>query len=248
MKLKIDFYFFCSIIIVLLLWQVVVSIFHINEVLFPTPIMVFKSFYNSDELYTDLTTSLLRLFLGSSLGIISGVLIGLITGHISFINRTFGQILNFFRFIPPFALIPLFLIWFGIGELSKVLLITLACFYPVWISTYHGVKNIEKKYLLVAKSLEIKKMFFIKEIVLKGSMNYILNGARIGIGLAFSVLIAAEMLGAYSGLGYRIFFLQSIYRVDMMVAYIIVIGALGMIFDKTFMIFSKKITVWKDEQ
>ena len=97
------------------------------------------------------------------------------------------------------------------------------------------------------RSPVIKKFFFMKEIVLKGSMNYVLNGARVGVGLAFSVLVAAEMLGAYAGIGYRIFFLQSVYRIDRMIGYILILGIIGLIFDKLFLIFSKKITLWKNE-
>ena len=86
-----------------------------------------------------------------------------------------------------------------------------------------------------------------KDIVLKGSMNYILSGARVGVGFAFSVLVAAEMLGAYSGVGYRIFFLQSVYRIDRMVGYIIILGAIGLILDRLFLIISRKLTPWKNE-
>ena len=176
-----------------------------------------------------------------------GIFFGLLTGHFSRINKTIGSINNFFRFIPPLALAPLFLVWFGIGEVSKILLLAWPSFFPVWISTHNGVKNIENKYLLVARSLDVKKLFFIKDIVLRGSMDYILNGARIGVGIAFSVLIAAEMLGAYLGMGYRISVMHSVYRVDIMLSYIILLGLLGLVVDKLFMVFSRKLTPWKEK-
>ncbi|MBI2549407.1 ABC transporter permease [Candidatus Woesearchaeota archaeon] len=241
-------YLVLLILFFLLCWHFAVIFFHLNKTLYPTPSRVFSSFFESKNLFLDLQTSLLRLLLGSVVGIVSGILFGIITGHFSHINEIFGTFTNFFRFIPPLALVPLFLLWFGIGEGSKIGLLAWTCFFPVWISTYNGVKNLENKYYYVAKSLEIRGFYFLREVLFKGSLNYILNGTRIGIGIAFSVLIAAEMIGAYAGLGYRIFFLQSVYRVDMMIAYIVVLGSLGIIIDRLFVLLSKKLTPWKNDE
>ncbi len=240
-------YLFLLIFSVLIVWESVIFLFDLNRTLFPTPLSVFTSFFEAKSLFSDITVSLLRLLFGSLGGIISGILFGMITGHFSQINETFGKFTNFFRFIPPLALVPLFLLWFGIGEGSKIGLLAWTCFFPVWISTYNGVKNLENKYYLVAKSLDIRGFYFIREVLFKGSFNYILNGARIGIGISFSVLIAAEMIGAYAGLGYRILFLQSVYRVDLMIVYIITLGILGIIIDWLFVLLSKKFTPWKND-
>jgi len=248
MKNNKSLYLILLVLFVLIGWQFAVSLFNLNKTLYPTPISVFKSFFELENLFLDLQMSLLRLLSGSFVGIISGILFGIITGHFSQINETFGKFTNFFRFVPPLALVPLFLLWFGIGESSKIGLLAWTCFFPVWISTYNGVKNLENKYYFVAKSLDIKGFYFIREVLFKGSLNYILNGARIGIGIAFSVLVAAEMIGAYAGLGYRIFFLQSVYRVDIMIAYIIILGILGLIIDRSFVLISKKLTPWKNDE
>ncbi len=246
MKNKKPIYLFLLILFVLIVWQFSGLVFNLNKTLYPTPTNVFTAIFESENLFLDLQTSILRLIFGSLIGILFGVLLGIITGHFSSINETFGKFINFFRFIPPLALVPLFLLWFGIGEFSKVGLLAWTCFFPVWISSHNGVKNLENKYLLVAKSLNIKGFDFIREVLFKGSIDYILNGARIGVGIAFSVLIAAEMIGAYAGMGYRIFFLQSVYRVDKMMGYIIILGILGIIIDRLFLLISKKITPWKN--
>jgi len=245
MKNKI--YFIFLIVIFLTVWQLV-TFTDINKILYPSPYSVFTSIFQSPDLITDIAISLIRLIVGSIVGILFGIIFGILTGHIRMINESIGRFSNFFRFIPPLALVPLFLLWFGIGEFSKISLMAWACFFPVWISTHNGVKNIENKYLLVAKSLKIKGFYLLKEVILKGSLGYTLNGARIGVGMAFSVLIVAEMIGAYAGLGYRIFFLQSVYRVDRMIAYILVIGILGIIIDKVFLFISKRLTPWKNEE
>jgi NitT/TauT family transport system permease protein len=235
-----------SLLIFLIIWQASVSLLDINRVLFPAPLDVMRSFIAADDLLMDSMASVTRLLFGAALGIVSGISYGLLTGKSEIFNKTTGNISNFFRFIPPLALIPLFLVWFGISELSKILVLAWTVFFPVWISTHNGIGNIEKKYLLLAKSLAVRPFYMIKEIILKGTLPYILNGARIGIGVGFSVLVAAEMLGAFSGLGYRIFFLQSVYRIDLMVGYIIFIGIIGIAFDRIFLFASKKLVWWKN--
>jgi len=239
-------YIILLVLFVFVIWQFSGIVFDLNKTLYPAPTKVFTSIFEAENLFIDLQISLLRLISGSLIGIIAGVLLGIVTGHFSSVNETFGKFINFFRFIPPLALVPLFLLWFGIGEFSKIGLLAWTCFFPVWISSHSGVKNLENKYMLVAKSLSIKGFDFVKEILFKGSIDYILSGARIGVGIAFSVLIAAEMIGAYAGMGYRIFFLQSVYRVDKMIAYIIILGLLGIIIDRLFLLMSKKITPWKN--
>ena len=236
-----------SFLTVLLFWETAVFILDINQTLFPSPVKVILSFRDSNELFSDIIISLFRLLVGVSFGTIIGIIFGLITGRIKRIDETAGQIVNFLRFIPPLALVPLFLLWLGIGEFSKIGLLAWTSFFPAWISVHAGVKSLENKYLLVAKSLSVKKTWFLKEIVFKGSTNYIVNGARVGVGFAFSVLVAAEMLGAFAGVGYRISFLQSVYRIDRMIGYFIILGAIGLIFDRLFMKLSKHFTPWKNE-
>ena len=240
-------YGLCTSFIVLIIWQIFVSIFAVNPILFPSPKEVLSAFSDSPEIYSDLMISMIRLIIGSVIGISLAIFFGVFTGHISMINKIFGNICNFLRFIPPLALLPLFLLWLGIGEFSKIGLLAWTSFFPTWISVHAGVKNLENKYLLVAKSLGVKKMWYLKEIVFRGSTNYIINGARVGVGFAFSALVAAEMLGAFSGVGYRISFLQSVYRIDRMIGYIIILGVMGLIFDKLFVTLSDHFILWKDE-
>lgn len=240
-------YFFLTILSILIIWELTVRVFNVNEIIFPEPVAVLKAIFYSNTLFGDISASMIRLFLGVLLGTLAGILFGLLTGHFFILNDTAGQILNFIRFVPPLALIPLFILWLGIGEMPKIILISLACFYSVWISTHEGIQNIESRYLTTARSLCVSKRSFFAYIALPGSMNFILNGIRIGIGLAFSVLIAAEMLGAYSGLGYRISFVQSTFRVDIMIGYIILTGILGLLIDRLFIYLCKITVPWKDD-
>ena len=230
----------------ILIWELSIIIFKTNSALFPSPMSVMIALLQSNDLWSDVAISMLRLTLGVIMGVSVGIMFGLITGRVAFVNNTLGNIANFFRFTPTLAIVPLFLVWFGIGESSKIFLLAWGAFFSVWISTHSGIKDLENKYLLVAKSLDVKRLFFWKNIILKGSINNIINGTRIGMGVAFMILIAAEMLGAYSGIGYRIFFFQSVYRIDKMVGYILVISLIGLLVDKIFVIMAKRFTPWKD--
>ncbi|MFC1753966.1 ABC transporter permease [Thermoproteota archaeon] len=247
MEWKKIIYLILSFVILLLVWQISVTLFEVNDALFPSPVQVINALFESTDILFDSAASIARLIVGATAGIVIGVMFGIFSGKFEIIDHTLGGVANFFRFIPPLALVPLFLVWFGIDEFSKVSLLAWTTFFPVWISTFSGVKNIESRYLLVAKSLNMKGLTILKEVILKGSMGYILNGIRVGVGIAFSVLVAAEMLGAYTGLGFRISFFQSVYRVDKMIAYILVLGVLGLIFDKGIKMLSIRLTPWKNE-
>jgi len=227
-----------SFLVIVFLWQLAGMIFDLNSTLYPSPIDVLLAMLDAKNLFSDIAISMARLIIGTSIGVVIGVACGLITGKIYFADKTFGQVSNFLRFIPPLALVPLFLIWFGIGEISKISLLFWTAFFPVWISTHIGIKNIGKRFILVAKSLKVNRIYFIKDILLKGSLTYILSGSRIGIGFGFSVLVASEMIGAYSGIGHRI----------SMIGYIIVLGIIGLIVDTIFVMISKKMTPWRTHE
>ena len=188
---------------------------------------------------------MLRLLAGSTVGIVLGVALGLITAKWIAALESIGAAMHFFRFIPPLALIPLFLVWMGTGETAKIAVLAWTTFFPVWLSTHDAILHISRHYGLLTKSLRIKTGFLLKQVLFRGSLASILTSARVGIGITFSVLVAAEMLGAYAGIGYRIALFQSVYQVDRMIAYILVLGILGFLLDKIVALVSARLTRWK---
>ena len=235
----------------ILLWNLVSRSGFININLFPPPDAVWNALIEmaeNRELFSDISASLIRLFIGFAIGTSLGIIAGLITAKANWFKESFGQLINFFRFIPPIALIPLAILWLGIGEQSKIGLILLAVFFPVWINTTIGVANVNQKHIRAAKSLGISNIRLLKEVIIPSATPFIIAGARIGIGIAFSVLIAAEMAGAFSGLGFRISISHQVFRVDKMLADIIVLGILGLIADRLFLLLTKKLIPWEQEQ
>ncbi len=242
---------FLTFFLLVLIWEIVTKIDTINSTLFPSPETVFDAFIEmirNGELLADTTASLIRLLLGFFLGTILGMSGGIISANFPSFNDSVGQILNFSRFIPPLALVPLAMIWFGIGEASKVGLLLWATFFPVWINTYFGMKNVNKKHIWAAKSLGATKFKILKSVILPSAMPFLIAGARIGLGITFSVLIAAEMAGAISGLGVRMALSHQLFRVDKMLVAIIVLGILGLVADRIFVLVTKKMIPWKKSE
>ncbi len=234
-----------------LLWELIANAWFANSFLFPGPASVLEAFFQMlerGELSADLGASALRLIVGFSLGAFLGIVVAVFTAKLEFFNDSVGQVLHFFRFIPPLALIPLAVLWLGIGEASKMGLILWAAFFPVWLNTMAGVRNVERKHLLAAKNLGASNLRMLKEVVLPSSAQFILSGSRIGLGFGFSVLIAAEMTGAFYGLGFRIAVSHDVFRVDKMIADILVLGLLGFAADRLLVFSSKKLLPWIEEE
>ena len=234
-------------IIFLVLWEVISKsgLFNIN--LFPPPAKVWTAFLESLgtlEFIRDVLISLKRSIIGFATGSIFGICLGILTGRITIFRITIGQIAHFLRNIPSIAFVPLAIVWFGIGEASKILLVMWGVIFPVWISTHQGMISVDKYHLWVIKSLGADRIQTLKEVILPSSIPFIVSGMRIGIAIAFITLVAAEMAGAYSGVGYRILTSHLVFRVDKMILGIATLGVMGLIADKFYIISMKKLFPW----
>lgn len=231
----------------LIIWEIISRSGFFNQNLFPPPSIVWKSFIESiisGELAIDLQSSIVRVMIGFFVGGLFGIILGLLTGRIDIFRLTFGQIANFLKNIPAIAFVPLAVVWFGIGEISKVFLIAWSTIFPVWINTHHGMLQVEKHYLWVIKSLGANKLQVLKEVIFPNAMPYIVSGLRIGIAMSFIALVASELAGAFSGIGYRISVSHLIFRVDKMLLGIMTLGFLGLSADKLYLFIVKKVFPW----
>ncbi|MFC1753972.1 ABC transporter permease [Thermoproteota archaeon] len=230
-----------------ILWGIVSRAEIVNPGLFPAPEQATSALIemmHNGELAADTAASVARLFLGFIFGSVLGIIVGLLTGENRFFEGSAGQLMHFLRFIPPLALVPLAIIWLGIGEISKVGLILWAVFFPVWLSTFIGVRNVKDKHVWAARSLGANNFKVLKEVIIPSCVPFIITGARIGLGIGFSVLIAAEMAGSFSGLGFRIAVSHLLFRVDKMVVDIIILGLIGIIADRIFVWLTKIFIPW----
>jgi len=231
----------------IILWEIVSRSGFFNIHLFPPPSIVWNAFIESfltGEFILDVAASMRRSVIGFVTGSTIGILLGLATGMVNSIRLTLGQIANFLRHIPSIAFVPLAIVWFGIGETSKVFLVAWGVIFPVWINTHQGMININKYYVWSIKSLGANKLQTLKEVIFPDAMPFIVTGMRVGIGLAFITLVAAEIAGAFSGIGYRISVSHLMFRVDKMIVGIVTLGVLGMLADRLFVFTTKKVFPW----
>lgn len=194
-------------IFVLVVWQLSSVFRWLNPILLPSPYMILESLFTlikSGELVADLKISLLRaalgLFFGGGLGLIVGVVVGLSKRVEDFLDPTIQTL----RTIPHLAIIPLFILWFGLGELSKVLMIASGAFFPLYINTFMGIRGVDSKLFDVARILEFNRWKQLTRLVIPAAMPNILLGLRLSIGVSWLGLVVAELMGSSSGVGYMI--------------------------------------------
>jgi len=231
----------------LLLWEVISRSKLIEPTLFPPPTAVAKALIEvaaSGLLVKDILSSTMRALLGFILGAITGLLIGGISGRIQVIDFVLTPVVQLLRPIPVIAIVPLSIVWFGLGEISKIFLVFWGVFFPVWIATYLGVSRVDKKYVWAARSLGVEQRQLWFEVILPAALPTILSGLRTSISLAFIVLVAAEMAGSFVGVGYRVSAYHLVFEVDKMMGYIVVLGMLGFLADKSFTYLINKLLPW----
>lgn len=219
-----------SIAVFLVGWELLARSGLVDASLFPPPTQVGRAFTEwarSGDLVRDLDASLWRAIVGFALGGFVGVFTGVITGRIETVSNYLSPILQIFRPLPPVAIIPLVIVWYGIGEVSKVFSIAFAVFFPVWISTHIGARQIAQTYIWTAQSLNVKGTQALRKVIFPGALPFIVAGLRTGIAIAFVMVFVSELAGASSGIGYQISVSNLAYRVDRMMAALILLGVLG---------------------
>ncbi|MDP6098335.1 MAG: ABC transporter permease [Gammaproteobacteria bacterium] len=160
------------------------------------------------------------------IGCALGVVVGVFTGRVRLADRALGPIVHVLRSFPPVAIVPLAITWFGLAESSKYFLVFWGVFFPVWVNTHAGMAEVNKAYLWAARSLGAKRRHIVLEILVPASIPHILAGMRVAIGICFICVFVAEMAGAYEGVGFKISTSNLIFRVDRMLAYLLVLGAM----------------------
>src|SRR5215472_19365802 len=219
---------FGALIGVLLVWQLLARGGLPEYVLSPVEIVKhFVTALGTRELYQDAWASLMRALPGFVIGSIAGVALGLAAG----IARSFDEMLSPLVFlsypVPKIVMLPVFMLWFGIGDLSKVLIIALACFYPAFINAYYGARATRRILVWSALNMGAGRARVFGSVVLPSAAPMILAGMRVSLALSFVVMFAAEMINARSGLGYLIRVAESSLRFDLMWVSLVSIAILG---------------------
>lgn len=231
----------------LLLWYVV-TLFKKPALILSTPIAVWNIFIERIRLgyyFPDVWASVRRALIGYSLGMLCAIPVGFLMGWYKYFRRFCEPWIQFFRTIPPIATIPIMVVAFGTGESSKIAIIFIAVFLTSSINIYQGVKEVDKILIKAAYSFGAKDKDIFLHVVLGASFPYILIAARTALSGSFTTLIAAEMTGAFIGLGARIQIASGIARMDIVMMGIISIGIIGFLFDRLLLVFEKRLTRWK---
>jgi ABC-type nitrate/sulfonate/bicarbonate transport system permease component len=215
-------------------WEAVSRSGIVNPVLFPPPsrvVLALIEMGRSGELARDVKASLWRAIAGFLIGSAAGIAVGLLTGRLAKLDDYVSPILQMFRPLPPVAIIPLIIVWFGIGEVSKIFSIAFAVFFPAWINTDLGARRVPKSFLWSSSTLGCLYPSLIWRVILPSALPFIVGGLRVGISMAFVMVFVSELSGASSGVGYQISVSYLAYRVDRMIAALATLGFLGMTSD-----------------
>lgn len=234
---------FLPIPVLLLVWEFVARAGIFNRELFPPPSAVWGAFVEMarrGELWTDLLASSRRAAVGYVLGCLAGILTGVFTGRLRIADKALSPIVHILRAFPPVAIVPFAITWFGLAESSKYFLVFWGVFFPVWVNTHAGMSQVDKTYLWAARTLGARRRHIVTEVLLPAALPHVLAGMRVAIGICFICVFVAEMAGAYEGVGFRISTSYLIFRVDKMMACLIVLGVMGSMADQLF----KLVTGW----
>jgi ABC-type nitrate/sulfonate/bicarbonate transport system permease component len=245
-----SFYRCISPVALLLIWELASRSGVANPLILPPPSAALADLVKlalDGELSRALWTSLYRILCGFALGVTSGIVLGAIMARMRLVDFLLDPLVELLRPISPLAIFPLAILWFGIGDASKIFIIALAASFPVILNTYAGVRSIDPNFFRASQSLGATSIEIFTSIVLPGSLPQIFTGVRLAWGISLIVIIAAEMVGASNGIGYMVLEAQQTFRTERVFAGIIVIGLLGFVTDLGFRWLRRVLLPWYRE-
>jgi sulfonate transport system permease protein len=236
-------------VFVLTVWQIAGWSGIVSSTILPTPSTIFVSFWElarTGELLGHMKISLFRAAVGFLLGGALGLTAGLAVGFSGRVEDTLDPSLQMLRTIPHLAVTPLFILWFGFGEFSKVLLIAKGAFFPLYVNTFLGIRGVDSKLFEVAKVLEFSRWKQIVRLVLPAALPNILLGLRLSLGVAWLGLVVAELMGSSEGIGYLILDARQFSQTSIVFVGILIFAVVGKATDSLVRYFEKRLLRWRD--
>ncbi|MFJ9197650.1 ABC transporter permease [Streptomyces flaveolus] len=200
---------------------------------------------DSGKLPSHLATSAQRALLGLLFGVVSGLLLALVAGLSRFGEAVIDGPVQIKRAIPSLALIPLLILWFGIGETMKVVTIALGVFVPVYIHTHNGLRTIDSRYAELAETVRLGRLAFVRHVVLPGALPGFLLGMRFAVTAAWLALVVVEQVNATSGIGYMMELARTYGQTDVIIVGLVVYGLLGLLSDAFVRLVERRALSWR---
>jgi len=235
-------------VLVLATWASASALHWVKPIFLPSPwsvVQTFREMLFEEGLLTDFRVSAVIVIEGFLIGAVFGLLAGVGAGLSKTVERLLGPLLNSIRQVPPLAWLPLIVLWVGIGPLAKGVMIGKAVFFPVFLNTLQGIRGVSKDFVEVARIFEYNQILLLRKVVIPAALPSIFVGLRYGAGLAWAVVIAAEMLGGKLGLGYLLVRSQELLLTQQLFVIIVIIGGVGFAVDVVLRRVEGNLLRWK---
>jgi len=229
--------------VVLIAWELASASGWLSTRVLPAPLAVLRAFWTlslSGEIWHHVAVSTWRALSGFALGGSLALVLGLLTGSSRAAETLLDSTLQMLRNIPPLALIPLVILWFGIDESAKLFLVSLGVFFPIYINTFHGIRSVDKGLIEMARSYGLSGWPLYRDVILPGALPAILVGVRFSLGFMWVILIVAETISAQAGIGYMTMNAREFLQTDVVLVGILLYALLGKLAD----LLSKGLERW----
>ena len=233
---------------ILAVWHEVAELHLFSEqILIPpfTVLLTLVDLFKSGDLNDNIIASLNRVLVGFMFGGASGFIVGLIIGLSPFMNKAFTPMIRALNQVPEYAWMPLIIMCFGLDEFSKIVFISLGAFYPMAFNTYQGVSGVSDKYRELAKVYDYKSYRYLIKVILPNAFPSIITGIRLSLSLSWMFVVGAELFGADKGLGYMMTMGRKLFQIDVVMAGLLVVGAIGFTLNCILQIIESRLLSWR---
>ncbi len=247
-RLAVFIEYFGLLIILIAIWQILSDRGFINPLILPSPsgiVECFVELMKDGSLPKNLMISSKRVLTGYAVSAVLALVLGILIGLSPRFKQMTDLIIQILTPIPPISWIPLVILWFGIGESSKVFLIFIGGFFTILVNVVDGIRRIDVKLVELANAMVIPRMKYVFQIVIPYAAPNIFTGLRVGLGQSWMCVVAAELVASSTGLGYMIMYARQFGQTDVVIVGMLMIGVIGKMMDSILMAVEKKVIRWK---
>ncbi|WP_440897641.1 ABC transporter permease [Amphibacillus sp. Q70] len=236
------------ILFLLLVWWGIVVLFDVPSYIMPTPLYLLNYLFDYlfyGEMIPHIMTTLYEVLAGTALGIILGMVIGYLVAKSQVINNLLMPLILIFQISPKISIAPLFILWFGLGLTSKIVLVILVVSFPIIVNESNALKSINKDYIYLMKILKANRLQFFVKLELPFALSAVLSGIKVSVTQAMTGAVIGEMMGAKSGLGYLLTYGSEMFDINIILSSVIVLSIIGMVLYSLFDQIEKKLLYWR---